>query len=244
MPVFDLLLAAAGLAAGALASVVGFGIGSLLTPVMALSLGTKGAVAAVSVPHFIGTALRFALVRGHLDRHVFLSFGLASAAGGLTGALLHARLASAPLAVIFGSLLLLVAASEFTGFAKRLRFRGWLAWGAGALSGVLGGLVGNQGGIRSAALLGFPLRRDAFVATATAVGLVVDLARMPVYAVTERDALLAAWPMMAIASAGVIIGTLGGRRLLARIPETAFHRLVAAVLAVLGAAMLISAMRS
>ena len=46
-------------AAGAVASVSGFGIGSLLTPLLALHAGTKTAVAAVSIPHLIGTAIRF-----------------------------------------------------------------------------------------------------------------------------------------------------------------------------------------
>jgi hypothetical protein len=44
--------------------------------------------------------------------------------------------------------------------------------------------VGNQGSIRTAALLGLDVRRDAFVATATAIALAVDAVRMPVYIVT------------------------------------------------------------
>jgi hypothetical protein len=54
-----------------------------------------------------------------------------------------------------------------------MRFRGWVAWIAGAMSGFLCGLVGNQGGCGSAALLGFDLSKQSFVATATAVTLVV-----------------------------------------------------------------------
>src|SRR5207244_5597362 len=46
---FALLLAVVGFVAGAIASVSGFGIGSLLTPVLAVRVGTKLAVAAVSV---------------------------------------------------------------------------------------------------------------------------------------------------------------------------------------------------
>ena len=56
--------------AGAIAAVTGFGIGSLLTPVLALQVDTRLAVAAVSVPHVIGTALRFWLLRGGIDRGV------------------------------------------------------------------------------------------------------------------------------------------------------------------------------
>jgi uncharacterized membrane protein YfcA len=238
MTAYEVLVAAAGIAAGALASVVGFGIGSLLTPVLAISAGTKTAVAAVSIPHVIGTLIRFVQIRGHVDWHVFLTFGLLSAAGGLAGALLHTRAGGDALAIVFGVLLILVSISEFTGFSKRIRFEGPPAWIAGVVSGMLGGLVGNQGGIRSGALMGFHLKRDAFVATATAIGLVVDAARMPVYLVTDRDAVAAIWPVVALATAGVIVGTLAGRRLLARVPEAWFHKLVAAVLFVLGTIML------
>src|SRR5262245_41588018 len=49
---FSILLAAASLIAASIAAVVGFGIGSILTPVLALAVGTKLAVAAVAIPHF------------------------------------------------------------------------------------------------------------------------------------------------------------------------------------------------
>ena len=133
--------------AGAVAAITGFGIGSLLTPVLALSVETRVAVAAVSIPHVIGTAVRLALLRGRIDRKVLLSFGLTSAAGGLAGAALYEIASSRWLDGVFGSLLLFAAISEMTGLLRRMRFRGWVAWVAGALSGLLGGLVGNQGGI-------------------------------------------------------------------------------------------------
>ena len=224
--------------AGAIAAVAGFGIGSLLTPLVALSVGTKIAVAAVSIPHLAATALRFWLLRAHVDRRIFIWFGMTSAAGGLAGALLHAYASNRALAAVFGCLLLFVAFSELTGFLRRVRLGRRAAWAAGALSGVFGGLVGNQGGIRSAALLAFDTDKTAFVATATAVGLVVDAARMPVYLVVERAALLRIWPLIAIATTGAIAGTLAGTRALSRVPETLFRRIVALLLAGLGLWML------
>ena len=47
----ELLVLCAGLFGGAVASVAGFGIGSVLTPAIAAVAGTKLAVAAVSIPH-------------------------------------------------------------------------------------------------------------------------------------------------------------------------------------------------
>jgi uncharacterized membrane protein YfcA len=236
---FDAAALAIAALAGALAAVTGFGIGSLLTPLLALEMDTRLAVAAVSIPHVVGTALRFWLLSGSVDRNVLLRFGLTSAAGGLTGAMLQGHASNRWLTLIFGALLVLAAVSELTGLAGRLRFKGHAAWIAGALSGLLGGLVGNQGGLRSAALLGFGLSKQSFVATATAVGLLVDGARMPVYLATQHGALSSMWLPILIATIGVTLGTVLGSRVLARIPEIWFHRVLAAVLAALGIAMLV-----
>src|SRR5437660_4369727 len=90
MPISQLVLLMASVAAGAIAAISGFGIGSVLTPVFSIHTDPKLAVAAVSIPHFIGTLLRFVRLRRHIDRSVALSFGLASAIGGLGGAVLNA----------------------------------------------------------------------------------------------------------------------------------------------------------
>jgi uncharacterized membrane protein YfcA len=237
---FDLILIVAGLLAGAVAAVTGFGIGSLLTPVLALQVDTRLAVAAVSIPHLIGTSLRFALMRGRVvDRRVLWSFGLTSAAGGLAGAMLYGVASNRWLTMLFGVLLLFAAFSGVTGLARRMRFRGWVAWVAGALSGMLGGLVGNQGGIRSAALIGFDLRKDMFVGTATAIALFVDGARVPIYLYTQHDRMRDVLTWIVLAIAAVVAGTLIGTKALGRIPDVWFRRVLALMLAVLGIAMLV-----
>jgi uncharacterized membrane protein YfcA len=237
---FDSLVFAAALAGGVVASVAGFGIGSMLTPALALQMDARLAVAAVSIPHALGTAFRFWLLGGRVDRRVLGNFGLASAAGGLAGALLQARIASPALMLVFGALLIFTAAAELTGLSRRMRFEGPLAPVAGAASGLLGGLVGNQGGIRSAALLGVQLSKEEFVATATAVGLMVDAARVPVYLSLQHEALAGIAPWIAIAIAGVISGTLIGMRVLRWIPEASFRRTVAVLLGLLGVGMIMS----
>jgi hypothetical protein len=52
---------------GSTAAVAGFGIGSLLTPLMAASLGTPTAVAAVAIPHAAATALRCWRLRAGIE---------------------------------------------------------------------------------------------------------------------------------------------------------------------------------
>ena len=116
---FDVIIAIASIVAGAVAAVAGFGIGSILTPLMALRADTKAAVAAVSVPHLIGTFLRFWRLRRHVDRGVFWAFGVTSAVGGLIGALLH-NLANSPvLSAIFGALLVFAGISGLTWVVRK-----------------------------------------------------------------------------------------------------------------------------
>lgn len=232
------VLAVVSILAGAIASVSGFGIGSLLTPVLAVRVGTKLAVAAVSIPHVAATALRFWLMREHVDRKLLWSFGLMSAAGGLLGALLHNYAGSPALTIVFGSLLIFTGLMGLTGLSERLRFRGWVGWLAGGVSGLLGGLVGNQGGIRAGAMLGFDVPRHAFVATATAVGLIVDGARLPVYLASQGEEMFALWPFLLAATVGTLFGTLVGERLLRRLPEGLYRRLVAGLVLVLGVFMI------
>ncbi len=157
-----------------------------------------------------------------------------SAAGGLVGALLHSFADNPALTFIFGVLLVFTGVMGLTGLAQKLRFRGWAAWVAGAVSGAFGGLVGNHGGIRSAAMLGFDVPRHAFVATATAVGLIVDGARMPVYLATQASEIANLWPMLVTATTGTIIGTVVGERLLRWMPEQFYRRIVSALVLALG----------
>jgi uncharacterized membrane protein YfcA len=234
---FGVLIAALAIAAGAVASVSGFGIGSLLTPALAVRTGTKLAVAAVTIPHCIGSAQRLWILRRQVDRRVLLGFGAASAIGGLAGALAHTWITSRALAVVFGLIVAIAGIAELTRWVQHVRWGRAAAWIAGALSGALGGLVGNQGGIRTAAMLGFDVPKESFVATAAAIALVVDGARLPVYLATEWRGIVALWPMLVLLTVAVVLGTILGTRLLTRLPQQYFRRVIGALLVLLGVYM-------
>jgi uncharacterized membrane protein YfcA len=109
---------------------------------------------------------------------------------------------------------------------------------AGALSGLFGGMVGNQGGIRSAGLLAFHLEPRAFVATAAAIALIIDAVRLPLYLWDEGTRVAEQAQLLAIATAGVVVGTFAGTHILLRLPPRTFRRVIGAVLLVLGFWML------
>jgi uncharacterized protein len=237
--IVDVGLGLLAVLAGAVAAISGFGIGSLLTPALSVVLGTKIAVAVVAVPHVAATALRLWGLRDEIDLDVLRRFGIASAAGGLLGAILHAVFTSPLLSVLLGVLLVFVGLSELTGIGRRLRFGGTSSIMAGVLSGVFGGLVGNQGGIRSAALLRFDLAPTALVASATAIALLVDTARLPIYIATSGPDMLAAAPTILLLTIGVLVGTVAGAPILRRLPPSVFRPLLASLLIALGLALIV-----
>ena len=241
MTLFLLAVLAVAVLSAATASVVGFGIGSLLTPLLAVRYGTDVAVAAVTLPHAIATALRCWRLRQSIDREVLLRFGLLSAAGALAGALVFARLGPTILTAVLGGLLLLTAAAQLTGWSSRWHPQGGMVALFGLLSGFFGGVAGTQGGLRAAALGAFALAPAAFVATATATGLLVDLARTPVYLLTIGGAVQPATTAIAVAIVGVVAGTLLGERVLLGLTPQRFGRVVALAIAALGAWLLLRA---
>src|SRR5208283_3863980 len=114
MIIFDIILLLVANLGGAVSSFSGFCIGSLITPLLALKIGTGIAVAGVSIAHFLGTALRFWLWKQYVNKRVLLSFGITSAVGGLIGALFHNIFGNVILTIIFGCLLVFAGSSGLT----------------------------------------------------------------------------------------------------------------------------------
>ena len=169
---FELAIVIVGFLAGITASVAGFGIGSFLIPLVSIQTGAKFAIALMSLPHFIGNSVRFWLLKSKINRRILIRFGLLSAAGGLIGALIHVFFVSNVLQIIFSSMLILAGILGVLQVSERLRLGKLSGSIVGFASGFFGGLVGEQGGIRSVALLGFDIEKEAFIATATATALI------------------------------------------------------------------------
>lgn len=238
---FLIALVVVAAASGVTATIAGFGIGSLLTPLIALRYGMSVAIAAVAIPHALATALRFLRLRPHVNWAIARSFGAFSAVGGLVGALLYTRLGTRALTITLGVLLLLTSIAGVTRWTERWHPRGSLRGLLGALSGLFGGLAGNQGGIRSAALLAFDLSPREFVATATATALAVDAVRTPVYLWRAGPSLLGMLLPIAVATVGVLAGTLAGERLLLRLSRERFQLAVSLLIGALALWLLVEA---
>ncbi len=235
---FLLVLFIVAAASGVTAAVTGFGIGSLLTPLLAARYGMPAAIAAVALPHALATAVRCWRLRRAIDRGVLHRFGLCSAAGGLTGALLYTNLGGPALTRVLGVLLIVTATLNLAGWARRWRPHGWAIWTLGLVSGFFGGVAGNQGGLRAAALSSLGLSGAAFVATATATGLLVDAVRTPIYLYRAGETLMTLAVPIAVAAVGVLVGTVMGERVLLGMTPERFRRTVSTLVGLLGVYLL------
>jgi hypothetical protein len=230
---FLVIVAVVAVIGGAASAVASAGIGSVLVPLLALRIDPKIAVAITAVPHLVGGALRVWQLHCKIDRRVLVRFGSLCAITSLVGAVLHNHAPVAVITWVFAGLLAIAGIFAMFGLAERVHLGKNGARAAGAVTGFFGGFAGEQGGLRAIGLLPFDLDKERFVATSTAVGVVIDVFRLPAYLVGESSA-FGQPVLLAVMAVGVAVGTLVGARVLAHIPERVFKRVLGGVLAAMG----------
>ena len=104
------LVALGAFLAAALTVPAGFGLSTMLTPMVLLLMGPHEAVAVVAVVHGAHNAGKFAALREHEDFDAFRKYGIWLVIGSILGALLQNQVPQAPLLAVMPKCLSLVAA--------------------------------------------------------------------------------------------------------------------------------------
>lgn len=203
------------------------------------------AVACVAPVHLFHNAGKLLLLRRHVDHAVLLGFGVPAlvAAGigawGLTGLTNLPGLGSwswygktfevCPLKLVVGLSLAVFSLGELRGGGGGIRTVP--LWIGGLASGLLGGLTGHQGAIRTAFFLGKNLPKETLIATGAAVACAVDLTRLAIYGQTLSIlGGFTPWPVIVAGITGAAAGLALGHFGLRKISATSFRRLVGSVL--------------
>ncbi|GAB4136538.1 MAG: sulfite exporter TauE/SafE family protein [Sphingomonadales bacterium] len=233
----------------------GFGLGTLLMPVAAIFLPIAVAIALTALVHLLNNMFKLMLLGRWVDWSVVLWFGLPALLAALPGAWLLTQMAQwpvwteyhwlgrqaeiTPVKLLIGALLIAFAIAEWRNLAKHVAVTPRLLPLGGILSGFFGGLSGHQGAFRSAFLLHAGLDAQAFIATNAAIAMLVDMARLAIYGLNLK--LLTAGAdisLMAIATAAAFAGIMVGRLGVHKVTIAAIQRLVAAMLLLLGTALM------
>lgn len=225
----SLLAVLAGLAAGTITTVSGFGGGLLLTLALAPLLGPLSALVVAAPALAIGHVHRALGYREHVDIAIARRFIVGAVPGAIAGALLAASVPEfgVALALLLSAVLALAQACGW--IPTRLGQRALIP-GAGAV-GFLAASCGGGSVMLPPTLMSAGLSGRRFVATAATGALAVQVVRIGTYGIAGLIAPAHVSSMIAVAL-GLLGGNAIGRRLAARLDEARTAALTRATLAV------------
>ena len=234
------LLAAFG--AEIVGTMAGFGAATILTPVAALFMDVKCAIALVAIFHLFGNASRLVFFGRRIDWKIWLRFGLTGVVCSLAGAAVAVRLPSAIIELSFGIFLLAYVAGSLSSMRLRLRKSSATLMGGGIFSGFIAGFIGTGGAIRSACLMVFDLPKEAYIGTSAAIALVVDATRVPVY-LMKQFIPQRMFPLIVSLLFAAFLGSWVGQRLIRHVSAEVFRRFVTVMLLAMALKMLLDGSR-
>lgn len=218
----------------------GFGSSVLFVPMASLFLPRSLVLGLTSILHVFSNTSKIVLFWRHIDRRIFLLFGITSVVFTIAGAYLTTwvdpllgKWMMGIFLVLFSLFFLLFP--ELIIPPNRLN-----AAVSGGLAGFAAGLIGTGGAIRGMAMAAFNLEKNIFVGTSSAIDFGVDLSRMFIYAghgFMEE----ATWIYIVILFIASWAGTWIGKILLQRIPQRMFKHIVLLLILVLGVITLVDA---
>lgn len=212
----------------------GFGLGTLLTPIMMIFFPVEVAIALTGIVHFSNNLFKLVLVGKNFDKEVVLRFGIPAVLFAFIGAMLLIQIPNMqplysyqlfektfkvfPMKLIVAIFMLFFAVVDLIPFFNKLQFdKNKLPIG-GALSGFFGGLTGAQGALRSAFLIRAGLSKEAFIATTVVISSFVDFTRLGVYStrILNLD-LKENLPLLICATLSAMTGAFIGNKLLKKV---------------------------
>lgn len=236
-----ILATAAVVLAAFIKGAIGFGFPTLATPLLALFLDVRTAVALLIVPNIVMDTVQF--VRGGapvVTVRRFASLVVFGALGTIAGTKLLVMLPPGRLLVILGAFVLLFVVLNATRFSPRLppRWEPWMSPVAGFVGGVVGGVTNSPGTLVIIYFYSLRLAKAEFVSSVAFSFIVYKLVQLGSVAWFG----LLTWPVLGASVALTLAGLGGfalGLRVQDRLEERAFHRVVLAFLALLGAWLVI-----
>lgn len=246
-----LVIALAALIASGLTLFSGFGLGTLLMPVVAIFFPIDIAVGITAVVHLANNVFKLGLLGRGAHWPVVARFGIPAMIAAFIGAWLLGSLAGAaslaeyslagidatvtPVKLVIGVLILAFALLELSPrFAAMTFAMRWMPFG-GVLSGFFGGLSGHQGAFRSMFLIKSGISKEQFIATSVVLAVMVDVARLLIYgaeAVEARSEI--DWLLVGVACLAAFAGAFFGARLIGKMTLLTVQRLVAGMLVIVG----------
>jgi hypothetical protein len=221
------------------ATIAGFGSSTLLIPVALLFMDIKTTIFIVAFFHLFNNIFKIKMFWSKIDFNTFLLFGIPSIILAFIGA---ALISVIPVEIIKSILaVFLIIYSIYTLINPKFTLKKSKASAVvgGGFSGLLAGLIGMGGAIRSAFLIAFNLPKEVYIATSAMIAVVIDVTRIPTYFFTK--VVQGSWHYIFLffLFVSAYLGVKTGKILLKRINQKTFRKIVSIVLFLVGVKMLI-----
>lgn len=231
-------------AASLLTFFAGFGLGTLLMPVMALFFPVQDAIALTALVHLFNDFFKAGLIGKHASKRVLIRFGLVAFVFSFLGAKLLGATSHLPpiveyfigghvfeiipvkivisiLIIVFTLIELIPQLHKFTVRAKYLTI-------GGALSGFFGGFSGHQGALRSMFLSKLKLSKEAFIGTSAMIAVLIDISRLLAYSTDfRREIFYTNTTLIIYAIGSAMLGTYIGNQFLKKMTMKGIQKIVA-----------------
>jgi uncharacterized protein len=197
----------------------------------------------VAIFHLFGNLSRIIFFRQGFDKRIILQFGVPSILLSLLGAFLIGVLPQPVLKLILGIFLITTSASFLIKPGLNLPANTSTFIAGGRATGFITALVGTGRALRTTLLQGFNIEKVKYIATAATIALATDATRIPIYIsqgfLTEQYLLY-----LPILFAIALVGSFIGRKVVRRIDQQKFRKMVLVVIILVSITFIIDGLQA
>ena len=164
-----------------ISTVIGFGTGTIMVPVLLTFLPIGQTYLLVGVLQLFSSIWKIGLFWPQVRWHLVFEFGIPAIVGTMIGATTLFYIPSLLLYRLIGLLLIGYVLFELSLPNVELPRFHVVSVGLGFVVGFIGGLFGIRGPIRSAFLTAFDLPKREYICTSGVIGLGIDVVRLTIY---------------------------------------------------------------
>jgi hypothetical protein len=220
-------------------TVSGFGISTLMVPVILFFYPLPVTLLFVGVIHFAGDIWKILFFKQGIRWKLVLSFGVPGIITSYLGASLVLQVSGALMKRILAVFLLAYVVFLFSKKEWRVPQKAGTGVIGGSLYGFSAGIFGIGGAVRSAFLTAYNLPKEVYVFTAGAIALFVDITRIAKYISGGPSVQTFFLITLAVCIPLSFLGAYVAKKIVNRIPQKRFRTVIAVLIGLMALKLLV-----
>lgn len=215
-------------------TMTGFGTSTIMVPILVIFLPPLEAIFLVAIIHWFGDIWKIALFRAGINLKLIAIFGVSGILASFAGASLTFGINQEIFLKALGVFISIYALFLLIESKFKIPANVNMALGGGALSGFFAGIFGVGGAIRGAFLSAFNLPKTVYIATAGAIGFMVDFTRIATYFLGGATLPSYLWYGLLLFIPLSFLGANIAKKIVDKIPQEKFRLVISIFLLLIG----------